>query len=406
MTALGAVAVAAMILSAIAAAPTAMAQQQEKSTSAKATGDSAEKGKRAGGNKAGRKGRRGRPSFVRVDAVKQVPQTQTVPVLGRMVARQAGVVAARIAGPVAQVNVQVGDRVATGDVIAVLISDSLRWRRELRSGEVAEYSGALASTRAKLAKVQNELRRTKNLRKSAAFSRSRFEDQQSAVANLEGETLKAKAKLRQAQANLKLAEINLYNARIRAPYPGAVTRRHTVSGAFLSVGAPVVTLVNDEDLEIEADVPSTRLGGLPTGAVLDIELEDGTRHKAVVRAVVPDENPLARTRAVRLTPYFEINANGSANAIAANQTVVLHVPVGALRDVLSVHKDAIVQRGGGTAVYVVEGGKARLRMVRIGEAVGGRFEVLDGVKAGEMAVVRGNERLRPGQRVKVRGDDE
>ena len=65
-----------------------------------------------------------------------------------------------------------------------------------------------------------------------------------------------------------------------------------------------------------------------------------------------------------------------------------------------------VQRGGGAVVFVIEERKARIRRIRLGEAVGGRFEVLEGVKAGDMAVVRGNERLREGQRVRVRGGGE
>ena len=406
LAAVGMVAAAALMLALVPGRPAGAAQhqtaqQQKKSPDANSkAGQGAEKKRRGG-----RRGRRGRPVFVELDEVKRVALTQTVPVLGRMVPRQTGVVAARIAGPVARMNVQVGDRVETGDVLAVLVSNALHWQRELRAGEVAEYRGALTSARAKLARARNELRRTKDLRKSAAFSRSRFEDQQREVENLEGESVKATAKLRQAQANLKLAEINLANTTVRAPYPGVVTRRHTVSGAYLGVGAPVVTLVNDKDLEIEADVPSTRLGGLPPGAILDVELEDGSRHKAVVRAVVPDENPLARTRAVRLTPSFGSTGEGTG-IIAANQTVVLQVPIGAPRDAVSIHKDAIVQRGGGSAAYVVENGRAQLRKVRLGEAVGGRFEVLSGVIAGDMAVVRGNERLRPGQRVRVRGGGE
>lgn len=411
--AVGAVAAAALVLAAAPGRPAAaqqqLAQQQDQPDQTRkrdgggkaATGGAEAQKKRSGGRR-GRRGRRGRPTFVQLDEVKNVPLTQTVPVLGRMVPRQAGMVAARISAPVERVDVQVGDRVKTGDVIAVLVSDALRWQRELRSGEVAQYRGALSSAKAKHTKAKNELRRTKNLRRSSAFSQARFEDQQSEVENLEGEVVKANAELRQAQANLKLAEINLHNARVRAPYAGVVTERHTVAGAYVGVGAPVVTLINDEDLEIEADVPSTRLGGLAAGTVIDVELEDKTRHKAVVRAVVPDENPLARTRAVRLTPSFELNGQ----TIATNQTVVLNVPVGALREALSVHKDAIIQRGGSSAVYIIEDNRARLRPVRLGEAVGSRFEVYSGVKAGDMAVVRGNERLRPGQRVQVRGGGE
>ena len=57
-------------------------------------------------------------SLVRVDAVRTEPLAQTVPVLGRLVAKRQGTVAARIEGPVEQVHVQVGTRVAAGDVIA------------------------------------------------------------------------------------------------------------------------------------------------------------------------------------------------------------------------------------------------------------------------------------------------
>jgi RND family efflux transporter MFP subunit len=388
---------ACALITAMALPPAAHAQQTDGAKKA----DSPKAG--AGGARQGRKGgRRGRRAVVQLDQVRRIALTQTVPVLGRMVARQTGVVAARIAGPVGTMAVQVGDRVKKGDVLAVLVSDSLRWRRELVAGEVAKYEGVAASAKARQAKAKNELRRLGRLRKSVAFSQARYEDQLREVENLAGEVMKASAELRQARASLKLAEINLYNARIRAPYAGVVTRRHTEVGAYVNVGAPVVTLINDTEMEIEADVPSSRLGGIRPGVVLNVELEDKSARKAIVRAVVPDENPLARTRAVRFTPDFRVIGQN----MAANQTVVLHVPVGAAREVLSVHKDAVLQRGGGAVVFVIEERKARIRRIRLGEAVGGRFEVLEGVKAGDMAVVRGNERLREGQRVRVRGGGE
>ncbi|MCH7863980.1 MAG: biotin/lipoyl-binding protein, partial [Proteobacteria bacterium] len=64
------------------------------------------------------------PMQVRIDAVIRQPRKQTVPVIGRFVALQAGVVAARINGPVGEVRVEVGDRVKAGDVIAVLVDDA------------------------------------------------------------------------------------------------------------------------------------------------------------------------------------------------------------------------------------------------------------------------------------------
>ena len=74
------------------------------------------------------------------------------------------------------------------------------------------------------------------------------------------------------------------------------------------------------------------------------------------------------------------------------------IPAGEIRDVLTVHKDAVMNRSG-QMVVLNDGGKATFRQVKLGEAVGVRFVVLDGLKEGDQVVVRGNERLRPGQAI-------
>lgn len=313
------------------------------------------------------------PSFVKVDEVRSEPLSRTEPVIGRLVPRRSGVVAARRGGPVKEIRVAVGDRVAKGDVIAVLVSDSLRAQRDLRRAElrvaVLDYGR------------QRKLRR----RRSAALSEARYDTAEQAVAG--------------ARANLRLAEIALKYATIRAPYDGVVTARNTEIGSYLTAGQAVVTLVNDKAMEIEADVPASRVAGLTKGRIVAFAFADKSRYRAKVRAVVPEENPRTRTRPVR----FEILANGRADAMASNESVTVDIPIGRPRRVLSVHKDAVISRGGKTLVFVVDRGQAKIRPVRLGVAIGGRFEVLSGLKPGDLVVVRGNERLRPGQRVRVRG---
>ena len=310
-------------------------------------------------------------AFVRVDAVKREPLAQTVPVVGRLVARQSGTVAARSAGPVEKVLVEVGDRVKRGDLLVRLVNSTVTAQRDLRLAEL---------TRAKQILERQERLRT---RRSAAFQRARYETAIQDVAR--------------AEAALKLAQIELNYAKIRAPYPGVVTVKHTETGAYVKAGDAVVTLVNIQALEIEADVPADRVGGLSPGAEVMFRLK-GKRFRANVRAVVPVDNPLTRTRAVRFVPRIRANGIG----IAVNQSVTVEVPIGAKRTVTSVHKDAILHKGGTTVVFVVVGGKAVPRPVMLGDAVGSRFIVRSGLKAGELVVVRGNERLRPGQPVKFR----
>lgn len=310
------------------------------------------------------------PGFVRVDEVRTEPLSRTEPVIGRLVPRRSGVVAARRGGPVGEVRVSVGDRVAKGDVIAVLVSDSLRAQLDLRRAELR--AAMLDYGR------QRKLRR----RRSAALSEARYDTAEQEVAK--------------ARANLRLAEIALEYATIRAPYDGVVTIRHTEIGSYLTAGQAVVTLVNDKAMEVEADVPANRIAGLTKGRVVDIAFADKGRYQAKVRAVVPQENPRTRTRAVR----FEILTNGRAAAMASNESVTVYIPIGRPRQVLSVNKDAVISRGGKTLVFLVDRGQAKIRPVRLGVAVGSRFEVLSGLKPGDLVVVRGNERLRPGQRVR------
>ncbi len=365
-------------------------------------------------------------TLVVVDAVKREPLTQTFTVIGRIVVSQRGVVAARTVGSVAEMRARVGDRVRKGDVLAVLDRNRLIWKRDLAKAQVqAEKAGLanaearfevaearVATAEARLVLARQELTRLEKLRNSVAYSQARHDDLRQAAAVARSEVDEARAVVREAvsiidqsragilraMANLHLAEDDLANAEVRAPFDGVVTLRHTEAGAFLEVGDDVVTLVNDRDLEIEADVPYNRLAGLAPGVEIGIRLDDGSRHTAVVRAIGVEENPKTRTRPVRFTPSFAETTRDFADG----QSAVLDLPIGPSRGVVSVHKDAIIRSQGDAIVYVVIDGAAEMRPVELGEAIGGRFEVLSGLDPGDLVVVRGNERLMPGQAVRFR----
>lgn len=321
------------------------------------------------------------PSLVQVDAVISEPFGQTAPVIGRLVSRQSGVVAARIAGAVAKMHVHVGDHVEEGDLMAELVSDSLQV-------EVRRMEAALQRAEAELAIRKNESERLRRLRNSAAFQQGQYEDKKLEVTTLE-------SRVTEAQADLDIARLNLDYASIRAPYAGTVTLRQTSAGAYVPLGAPVISLVNDQALEAEADIPSDRMAGLRPGRNVVVAIA-GVEAPASVRALVPVENPLTRTRAVRFTLEDDVQAQ-----FTPNQTAIIHIPVGELRDVVTVHKDAIVNRQGETIVFVVTDSTAQMRTVQLGEPVGGRFVVIGGLSVGDNVAIRGNERLRSGQPVRV-----
>lgn len=343
-----------------------------------------------------------RPAVVKVDLVRTETMAQTVPVLGRLVARQGGAVAARIAGAVAEVPVAVGDRVERGQLLARLVDDRIRFERDLASAEAAAAKAEQTSAEAQLTLREQERARLAKLRSSTAFSPARLADKLQEIIVARSRVAAAAARRRMARARLGLSDWNLTHTKIRAPYAAVVGVRHISAGAYLKVGDPIVTLIDDAGLEIEADVPSDRVVGLAVGRRIAVRLDDGSRHQAVVRAVVPEENPLTRTRAVRFVPIFET----TVKPLAVQQSVTLELPIAAPRQVVTVHKDAILARRGANLVYVVEIGTAEIRPVRLGAAVGGRFEVKGGLEPGEIVVIRGNERLRPGQKVVAEEPDQ
>ena len=339
------------------------------------------------------------PATVTLDDVIAEPLAKTTPVIGRLVARQSGVVASQVRGAVVEMRVDVGDRVERGQIVAVLASGRVQAARDRAAASVARFRGLVAAAEAEYRKKQGELKRLGRLRKSAAFSRARYEDLERDVQARRGAVADRRGQLQEAQAQQRQSELDLADTRIKAPFPGVVTEKHIDIGTYLNVGARVVSILNDTDLEAEAEVPSDRVDALAPGALVALTLDDGSRHRATVRAIVPTENVRTRTRPVRFTPSF----GKTRMRLAADQSVTVLIPIGGGRQVATVHKDAVVRGGADAFVFVVKDNLARRVKVRLGDGLGARFVVLDGVKPGQKVVIRGNETLGRGGPVRIRG---
>ncbi len=343
---------------------------------------------------------------VSVDAVIAEKFTQTVPILGRLVAKQSGTVAVRISGPVSEILVDLGDVVAVGQVLARLDTTNLELQKKQAEYALIEAQTRLKTVKAQLALAEQEVERLETLKGSAAISQASLDDalQQQIIAY--SRVNEAEAGINSSRVSFEIAALANDNAAIRAPFDGTITEKLTEVGNYLQIGQPVFRLISNLRLELEADIPAAQLKGLLPGFIVQIELENGSRHHATMRAIIPEENPRTRTRRVR----FEPNLGAGAGDLANEQSVTVYVPIARVREILTVHKDGIIRRGQGDIVYVVvkdaEGIKpdsVEIRELKTGYATGSRVEVLSGLGEGEMVVVRGNERLRPGQVVGIAG---
>ena len=277
-------------------------------------------------------------------------------------------------------------------MIAVLNKERFKTRLDLQRAELNRFSAQLKTKNQQIVLLKQELERLKSLSKSPAFSQARLDDKRQQVIVAVSTAAEAKAQLEMSRAGLRLTEIDLTDAIILAPYDGVVSIRHVSKGAYVSVGNPVVTLIGDQTMEVEVDVQTDRVAGLSATTEVIVVAAGDLKFKARVRAIVPEENPRTRTRAVRLTPVF----TSKTLNFAANQSVTLLLPAGSERSVITVNKDAILNRMGKRQVVMAIDGKTQMREVMLGQAAGNRFVVRSGLKPGDLVVIRGNERLPPG----------
>lgn len=212
---------------------------------------------------------------------------------------------------------------------------------------------------------------------------------------------------------VKHAERELAKHAVRAPFAGVVVVRHAEEGQWVVPGAPVVEVTDLATVEVVVAVGEAHVGRVlaPTagkpGMLASIELDavPGERFDGTVAAVVPMADARTRTFPVRIA----VANRGwpEAPVLKAGMFARATLAVGATASALLVSKDAIVVGPQGRFVYVVTPGvggapaQARPVTVALGAAVGGLFEVAGALSAGDLVVVRGNERLRPGQPVVV-----
>ncbi len=341
----------------------------------------------------------GGPAAVGVETVEVQTIAETVPLFAQVVTSREGTVASRIAGTVDKVNVLDGVSVTAGDVLVELDTELLEIIDRQAEARVAEASAGIATATSRLDRATNALARIEGLRETNSFSQSRFDEAQSDYFEAQGQLAEAQARVKTAEAALAEARYQLERARITAPFSGIVLEVNTNPGEYISSGASVLTLVDTTSFEIEASVPARYIRVLEPGLEVSGMTEDGEALSLSVRVLLPVEDQATRTRPVR----FASTSLSDLEKVAIGQSITVSIPVSAPRAVVAVPKDALVQARGGWTVFVAVDGKAEPRPVEIGVALGDRFEVLSGLKEGDVVVTRGNERLRPGQDIAPMG---
>jgi membrane fusion protein (multidrug efflux system) len=318
---------------------------------------------------------------VALTAVVEAPAPEQMTLTGIIAPDDSSDVASDVAGKVLQVLVERGQRVAAGAPLLRLDT-----RSSALGAREAKAMLEMAETNRKLA--VEECKRAQQLFDNGAITRAQYDREQTSCA----------ASLQQvaaAQARQELVSKNVADGVVRAPFAGVITEKHASPGEWVAPGMRLVTLVDDEPLRVDLQVPESLLtriaekqrvevesvshpGKLFSGAVSRISTEIGRMTRALVVEAILDPGS-------GLLPGMFVSAH-----LTTGTTLRPAVP-----------ETAVVKRGQSWRIFVAVNGRLEERVVQLGAAPGpGQKSILRGLKAGERVVTVVDDQIIDGLSVK------
>jgi HlyD family secretion protein len=315
---------------------------------------------------------------------------------GYVVAQRKASVATKATGRLEWLGVAEGSRVKIGEIIARLENRDMQ-------AQVDQAVANVNAARAELKDAQRALERTRDLARQKFVSASALDIAQARFD-------KAQAGVGVAQANQRAAQVGVEQTLIRAPFDGVVlTKTANVgdvitpfSSATESKGA-VVTMADMESLEVEADVSEANLSKIRIGQPCEIQLDafPERRLRGVVSRTVPTVDRAKATVMVKVR-FVERDPLVLPEMSAKVAFLDKAVPDSERQPLTAVHQDAIAQRDGRPALFVVADGRAKLVSVHAGQKINDLVALgaEAGLKAGDKVVAHPPASLRDGDKVK------
>jgi RND family efflux transporter MFP subunit len=331
-----------------------------------------------------------------------------VQAVGSLYALEESALSSPVEARVAEVLADVGDTVREDQPLIVLEKQELQYEVDRQQGLVRQVRAQLGIgpddpppvDAKQLASVQraeadrfdaaHKYKRAQELFKDNLISQqqfdeatSRFESTQATYDLAIQEVNRLKALLISNEATERLAEKKLADATIRAPYPGSVKSRDVHPGEYLKVQSPVMVLVRTDRMRARLAVPERWAGSVKDGAMVDIQVEafSGKTFEGKVTRINPSVSQDSRT--------FEVEAmiENRDGQLKPGFFVQASLPSEKQEKAIFVPDAAVNYRYGVYKVFLLNGNRVSERQVRPAgqteDAKGRRFEIAEGLKAGD-----------------------
>lgn len=324
---------------------------------------------------------------VAVAVPKQVEVSERIRLTGTLTAERSARLSPRVDGLVARVHVDAGDRVEVGAPLLEL--DAAVARLALKRAQAGTAEAAARSAEAQ--RLAEEARR---LVADRHLPRTELERRE-AEATLAAAAFEASKAAEREQAEIVRRHV------VPAPFAGVVARRLTDVGEWVARGTPVIELVATDRVRLDVQAPQERFDDIREDSRVEVIADAGGPEPLAGRIVarVPVSDPAARTFLVRIL------IEGAPGTLLPGTSATAVIGLAGAQQALAVPRDALLRYPDGThSVFVLREAAGRTiveeRRVRLGRG-GAQVEILEGIAPTDRVVVRGNERLRNGQAVRV-----
>ena len=338
-----------------------------------------------------------RASLVEIEKVKVVKVSEKTNAIGRLVALDPIIVSSKINQEILKVHFKIGDDVKKNDLLFTLASKDIIRNIKQITAELKLEEKTLSLLKEQLSLRDSKAKNAKNLKERKIITQDNLD-------NVNISLLQNKQQIAQREYNIIKLKIsldenkeNLTFAKILSPVDGNIITIQGQTGALISKGKILASILANGLNEIETDLRSELASKIIIGSEVNI-INDKTNYKGKVRGIVNSENIRTGTRKVRIT----LNESLPKSLSASGTRFSLEISIGKSLPRLLIPKDALISRGNKQIVYCFEKGLAKQKLVKIGISVGNKIEILGGLEEGQLVVVKGNENLRPNQSIKIK----
>jgi HlyD family secretion protein len=369
------------------------------------------------------------PSTVPVETtlVGRGPFLVTVNEEGRTRVRDRYIVAAPVAGRVLRIELEPGDAVHAGDVVAKLRPEAptlLDARSRAEALAAVESARAVVGrakadeqrAKATLAQAERELTRIRNLVAESLATAQQLDAREADVRTAQEQVNAAAFAARSADAEVVRAQARLAPASpdtssrvipVTSPINGVVLKRVRESETIVPAGDPLVEIGDPRQLEIVVDLLSVDAVRVQPGARVLVEQWGGDRSlDARVRRIEPSGFTKISALGVeeqRVNVILEFTDPADAwKALGDGYRVEARIVTWEAPEVLKVSTGALVRAGDQWAVYALNDGRAHQIPVTLGHQNGQEAEITSGIDAGAEVIMHPGDTIAEGVRVEKR----